>query len=1325
MRTKHSYYSIFYRTIGLVFLFFIFYNTSKAQAYKNNWYFGNNIGLNFSSGVPQPVVAGSMIQGFNHSVTMSDDNGNLLFYSDAQTIWNANNNVVTGLVGGFLSGSNNTAQGVSFKNPANSSQYYYFYLTNTFFEGKVERNNSLYFSIIETVNTPNLTLIQEDVEVLCNNCTGQPFSEGITAIPHCNGIDYWVIVHGDKELVVYLVNSIGVNEFGVFDFNLPGERGNLKASPDGTRLALGIDHPTGGVRVYNFNSTTGQINNEIIITTNSQISGISFSPNSQILYASNRAVQVVESYNLSSPVPFDQMIINGANAYNMQLANDGRIYVNRGGAIFSQNFMGIIGAPDNFLTPNYIDQGFDLSPGASTHAITHFIDAIPPPIPTDFMAIVQECGKVIVDISPCFSGYNVNWNFGDGVGTSTNASTSYVYSNAGTFTISLTVSLGSVSQTFTQEVTVNTCCTAPTTIPTTGANSSAYGSSFGLFPGSIAINGNFTVNNNFLITNKTLLMAPNTKIIVLPGAKLTINKSSLYSCGTDMWDGIEIRPGGELIVSKTLVEDAKVAVLSENLGTVSKFNITNTTFNRNHTAIKVQQHQTGTQHPGIITGCTFDSRPSVTSTTNTRLLDAPFQNQTAETGIELSSVNSFVVGSASSPTAKNIFKYLKKGIHGLNSDYKVYNNEFSDNAPKGWAIYNYKGVKTVVGGSAANQPNLFKNLYNGISHRSSSDLLVEFNSFENINLPNIFLGNNATTVYTHECNKANITLYRNDVKSVTNGFVHFKNADARYTVKENTFNIFNGKAIAGIENSKGIIDVLNNTVTGIQSPIYSGNTAIYVVGTGITFSSTTVLKIYYNTISKANKGIHVINIGRPEIKQNTITFAANIFPSLSEFYFGIRSQNCAREEIHNNTIDKTGANPSAAIINALYGISLETSSNPAVSKNTVKKMGNGFRFRGFYDEADFRCNTMTNNWFGLTIDNAKIGDQGEAPSAAHPNGLAGDNTWTDPSIIGSPTAVKGYGTSYAPAFYTRSVGYGFTPESFHQTPLNVIITGSNSGLGFLNNAPQLCQTICYDPATCKIPKLAKIARNENPFDQVLGNQRFLMHEKVLKAVWSDSMIIDVNTPDGQDLQLFLDTIAFSNVGLTLEVNRLLAAEDTLAAEQLNLSINPKECADAFHKTVNEIYFRTWAKNMFEFTPTDSSTLTNIALQDPLVCGTAIYSARVMMNIDVNDYSVDNTNNNRLINVSKTEAVTILPTIKGKWYPNPAKDEVYYEIQLSDEQSGQLVVVDLMGKEHASASLINGNNKITFDVKMLPNGIYFYRVMVNNKIQEVNKFIIQH
>lgn len=871
-------------------------------------------------------------------------------------------------------------------------------------------------------------------------------------------------------------------------------------------------------------------------------------------------------------------------------------------------------------------------------------------------------------------------------------------------------------------------CSSKTKVPVTGANSSAY--PFGLIGSTIAINGNFTINNNFTITNKTLLMAPNTKIIVQSGKTLTITKGVLYSCGTDMWDGIEIQPGGKLIMSKTTVEDAKIAVLSDNNGGTANFSITSSIFNRNYIGVKVENYILSTVHPGFIRSTTFDSKISTIQAGNTPLLDAPYQNQTAETGIELNNVNSFLVGNTSNPAAKNNFKYLLKGIYGIKSNYTVYNNEFSDNAPKGWAIYDFVSKKTTVGGTGINQPNTFKNLYNGISHRSSSDLLVENNTFTNINLPNTILtGNNAISVYTFECNSATITLQRNQLSTVSNGFVHFKNADARYTTRDNTFNIFTGKAIAGIENNRGSIDVYNNSITGVQSPIYSGNTAVYVAGTAITFATSTVVNINNNTIGKINKGIQVIGTGRPIIERNTITFNANVFPTLTEFYFGIRTQNCAREEIHLNTLDKVGADPTASVVNALYGISVESSTNiPAVTENTVKKMGSGFRFRSFVGGAGFSCNTMTNNWFGLTLESANIGNQGAAPTTGNPNGAASDNSWTDPSLIGSPTAVKGLGTVNVP-FYTRKIGYPWTPENPHitQSPLlqYTILTASNNSSfqAFIPQADELCQTICYDPTTCKIARLAKIARNENPFDQVLGNERFMMQEAVLRSVLQDSLVIDTTLQDGRDLQLFIDTLALTNVGKLVEVTTLLSRGDTLLAEALNLSINPKECADAYHKMVNEIYFRTWAKEVFEFTPTDSTVLYDIAVQDPLVCGTAIYNARVMMSIDVNDYSIDN--GKRLKNKNDVVEKQVQQLPKGKLYPNPSQHTVNYEITLAIEQVGLLVFYDTMGKEVLASPLTTGNNKLTLDVSKLQNGLYLYKVFVNGKPQEMGKFIIQH
>ncbi len=465
------------------------------------------------------------------------------------------------------------------------------------------------------------------------------------------------------------------------------------------------------------------------------------------------------------------------------------------------------------------------------------------------------------------------------------------------------------------------------------------------------------------------------------------------------------------------------------------------------------------------------------------------------------------------------------------------------------------------------------------------------------------------------------------------------------------------------------------------------------------------------------------------IKNNNITFNSTNVPTLTNFYFGIRTQNCLKENILQNTVDRIGSNPIAAEENALYGISLEADNSSLVTGNIVNKMGSGIRFMGILlGNADFSCNIMKKSWVGLTLYSAFIGDQGFAPNTSSPNGKASDNYWTDPSVVSSSTAVRGSGFIYspAPAFYTRDITYPWTPLNSGLSPINVISTNLNtSGLPVLTLAPQDCQNQCIYTGSCKIPRLAKIARNENPFDQVLGNQRFMMQEAVLRSVLQDSLVIDTTKLDGQDLQFYIDTLALTIVGKLVEVATLFTSGDTLLAEAKNQSINPKECADAYHKIVNEIYFRTWAKDVFEFSPTDSTILYDIAVQDPLICGTAIYNARVMMNMDINDYSAE-TNGNRLMNTDGTaEKQTQQQLPKGKLYPNPSQHTVNYEINLAAEQVGLLVFYDLMGKEIFADQLTTGDNKLTIDVSKFQNGLYLYKVFVNGKPQETGKFIIQH
>ena len=66
---------------------------SLAQKENNIWYFGVNAGLDFNSGSPQALYDGRLISA-EGSASICDENGNLLFYSNGETVWNSNHEVM-------------------------------------------------------------------------------------------------------------------------------------------------------------------------------------------------------------------------------------------------------------------------------------------------------------------------------------------------------------------------------------------------------------------------------------------------------------------------------------------------------------------------------------------------------------------------------------------------------------------------------------------------------------------------------------------------------------------------------------------------------------------------------------------------------------------------------------------------------------------------------------------------------------------------------------------------------------------------------------------------------------------------------------------------------------------------------------------------------------------------------------------------------------------------------------------------------------------------------------------------------------------------------
>src|ERR1700748_1229130 len=89
-----------YRYIICFILFYLIQSATHAQRQNNNWCFGQNLRLNFNA--DSPVLMADSMQVIESSSSVSDDNGNLLFYTSGAFVWDRNNHLMpngTGLSG--------------------------------------------------------------------------------------------------------------------------------------------------------------------------------------------------------------------------------------------------------------------------------------------------------------------------------------------------------------------------------------------------------------------------------------------------------------------------------------------------------------------------------------------------------------------------------------------------------------------------------------------------------------------------------------------------------------------------------------------------------------------------------------------------------------------------------------------------------------------------------------------------------------------------------------------------------------------------------------------------------------------------------------------------------------------------------------------------------------------------------------------------------------------------------------------------------------------------------------------------------------------------
>ncbi len=463
------------KLIKYLLLFSIAVGSSQNQA--NWWFFGSNAGIDFNSGAPIPTNIGQLntIEGCS---AISDACGSLLFYSDGISIWDRNHSVMPN--GNGLLGNPSSTQSALVIPLPNSTDIYYVFSISIVDPSTGIGDTGLYYSVVDMqLNGGSGDVIpgQKNIQLLPNS------TEKLFAAVTSNGQDAWIVTFAES-----VSGSLNFDQFYAFKLTANGmdlsatvtspstatrttdKRGYLKVSPDGTKVAMMTQFyvdPSNpneagyGAWMFDFNNNTGTVSNPLRLNfpAGYQAYGTEFSLDSRLIYVDLNTLgsgiipgeRLLLQYDTTAPNfqnnpitiyqsdPNDTSddVTRGA----LQIAPDNKIYYSRD----EQPWLAVINDPNGIgATSNFQYDGLALSPGTnSNEGLPPFYNAFFNPS----FGVIEGCSGSATqffadDIATCPNSI-VNWDFGDPSSGTSNVSSlinpTHIYTNAGTYTVSLTI----------------------------------------------------------------------------------------------------------------------------------------------------------------------------------------------------------------------------------------------------------------------------------------------------------------------------------------------------------------------------------------------------------------------------------------------------------------------------------------------------------------------------------------------------------------------------------------------------------------------------------------------------------------------------------------------------------------------------------------------------------------------------------------------------------------------------------------------------------------------------------------------------------------------
>ena len=377
-------------------LFCSFFAVGYGQGAANNWYFGNNAAITFETS-PPTALSGSSLNTLEGCSTISTGDGDLLFYTDGQYIYQADGAVMKN-GSGLLGDPSSTQSAIIVPQPKNDKIFYVFtvdILEIPEEEGFPNRTDGINYSIVDYTNDPNGQVTIKNKHLL--NFSAEKLS---AVLMGCDSDTVWLVTFSTSDSQIpsptenyyfdtfyaYAITPQGVSTIPVksdvgieiYDF-----RGSLKFSPDGKKLAAA--NVVSGLYLFDFDAASGRVSNPLSLTpedTFESVYGVEFSPNNKFLYAAYyndlRPDSPAEAYrselyqfDLESPdVSASRFLLDKRQLYrsSLQLGPDGKIYRSMAATYLrGLPYLSAINNPNaKGAAANYVNNAVALTPGTTS-----------------------------------------------------------------------------------------------------------------------------------------------------------------------------------------------------------------------------------------------------------------------------------------------------------------------------------------------------------------------------------------------------------------------------------------------------------------------------------------------------------------------------------------------------------------------------------------------------------------------------------------------------------------------------------------------------------------------------------------------------------------------------------------------------------------------------------------------------------------------------------------------------------------------------------------------------------------------------------------------